>query len=262
MKRLLLASFAAITLAAGSALAADLPPPYYKAPPPPAPAVNWTGCYVDGGAGYGLWNQEHTDSTLFGGVPGTTVSQTDGGHGWLGRVGAGCDYQVTPRWVVGVLGDYDFMDLRGTNSPLETLGGFPISSTEKETGAWSVGARIGYLLTPSILTYADAGYTEARFASQTLTTNLGGATGFGYPAHTYNGWFLGGGTETALAGFIPGLPTGLFLRTEYRFSTYERYDLPEIALATGASDGNFEHTRPYVQTVTTGIVWRFNWLGH
>lgn len=265
MKKLLFATIAGFALTAGSAMAADLGFPF-KAPPVPPAAISWTGCYVDGGLGYGLWNQDHTTSTTFGGgIPGTTISQTDGGRGWLGRAGAGCDYQVAPRWVVGVLGDYDFMDLTGTNSPLEVSGGgFPLSANEKETGAWYVGARIGYLLTPSILTYADAGYTEARFASQSLTTNLGVPIAFGYPAHTYDGWFLGGGTETALAGFIPGLPAGLFLRTEYRFSSYEGYDLPEIALATGAADGNIEHTRPYVQTITTGIVWRFNFsgLGH
>jgi len=42
----------------GSATAADLA---VKAPPVAvaAPAASWTGCYVDGGAGYGLWNQDH-----------------------------------------------------------------------------------------------------------------------------------------------------------------------------------------------------------
>jgi outer membrane immunogenic protein len=207
------------------------------------------------------------DSTTFGGVPGVTISQTDGGNGWLGRFGGGCDYQLSNlnvfggRIVIGAFGDYDVMDLRGTNSPLEVNGaGFPISSTEKETGAWSGGARIGYLITPSVLTYFDGGYTGTRFASQSLTSNLGVPTGFGYPAHNYSGWFLGGGTETALADFVSALPASLFLRTEYRFSDYGRTNLAEIALATGLPDGNVEHTRPYVQTVTTSLVWRFNWL--
>jgi outer membrane immunogenic protein len=252
-----------------AASAADMGMPL-KAPPPPPPAVSWTGCYIDGGGGYGLWNQEHSTSTTFAGVPGTTISQTDGGRGWLGRLGAGCDYQVAPRWVIGVLGDYDFMDLHGTNSPLEVTGGAPffpiLTAREKESDAWYAGARIGYLVTPSVLTYVDGGWTGTHFDSQTLVTNLGAPTGVGYPAHTYNnGWFVGGGTETSLAGFLggflPNLPNGLFWRSEYRYASYNRTDLPEISLATGIPDGNVEHTRPYVQTVTSGIVWRFNWSG-
>lgn len=267
-KLLSAAAFSSLLIAGtlSAARAADMGMPL-KAPP--APVSSWTGCYVDGGAGYGLWSQEHTTATTFAGVPGTTISQTDGGNGWLGRLGAGCDYQVAPRWVIGVLGDYDFMSLKGSNSPLEVFGlgaggtapFVPVSAAEKETGAWYVGARIGYLITPSVLTYADAGFTQARFAAQSLTTNLGAPVGYGFPAQTYNGWFLGGGTETSLAGFLPGLPNGLFLRSEYRFSTYQKTDLSEIAQATGLPDGNVEHTTPYVQTITTGLVYRFNWAG-
>ncbi len=259
-----IAGIAAIaTLVVTPGYAADMsppPPPAYKAPLPPAPT--WTGCYIDGGIGYGLWNQDHTTNTFIPtlGAFTDTVSQTDGGRGWLGRVGTGCDYQVAPRWVIGVLGDYDFMDLTGTNSPLEVDGaGFPVNAPERESGAWYVGARVGYLVAPSVLSYASGGFTQTRFDAQTFQSNLGVPEGFGFPAQTYNGWFLGGGLETSLSDFIPGLPTGLYLRTEYRFSEYERVNLPEIFLASGVADGNVEHTRPTVQTVTTSVVWKFNW---
>jgi outer membrane immunogenic protein len=58
MKKLLLASITGLALASGSAFAADMPvkAPYYKAPPPPA--YSWTGCYIDGGGGYGMYNQD------------------------------------------------------------------------------------------------------------------------------------------------------------------------------------------------------------
>ncbi len=45
-------------LAVGSAMAADMPvkaPMLMKAPPP---AYSWTGCYIGGGGGYGMWNQD------------------------------------------------------------------------------------------------------------------------------------------------------------------------------------------------------------
>jgi outer membrane immunogenic protein len=264
MTRTLLALAAALALAPLTAQAADMP---VKAPAPPPPAPTWTGCYVDGGAGYGMWNQRHTTNTIFGVVPGTTIEQDDGGRGWLGRVGVGCDYQVAPRWIIGALGQYDWMGLKGTNSPLEVIGlgagggapFFPISAQEKERSAWYAGVRLGYVLVPSVLTYVDGGYTSTRFNSQTLTTNLGAPIGFGFNGQTYNGWFLGSGFETSLADWLPGLPQGLFLRSEYRYSGFGQKTINEISQATGLPDGNSENTKLSVQTVTTELVWRFNW---
>ena len=79
MKKLVLALAAAAAFAA-PALAADMAPRYAKAVAAPiAYAPSWTGCYVAGGGGYGLWNQENTtyDITT---VPATqlTATSTDG----------------------------------------------------------------------------------------------------------------------------------------------------------------------------------------
>jgi opacity protein-like surface antigen len=55
--------FAFTTLAtsaiATSVMAADMPVKARPAPPP-APVYNWTGCYIKGGGGYGMWNQDTT----------------------------------------------------------------------------------------------------------------------------------------------------------------------------------------------------------
>ena len=82
------------------------------------------------------------------------------------------------------------------------------------------------------------------------------------PAHTYNGWFIGGGTEISLSGFfgVP-LPPGLFLRSEYRFSIYSGADLHSIP-GSGIFANNTENMKPYVQTIWTALVYRFGWLGH
>jgi len=258
MKRLLLASSVALAIS-GSAFAADMspPPPALKAPPPPPPT--WTGCYIDGGVGYGMWNVDHT-TTDFTGL--TTVKTTDGGRGWLGRVGAGCDYQVAPKWVIGVLGDYDFMDLTGSNSPslIDPVSGSPLTANMKEQGAWYAGARIGYLIAPSILSYIDGGYTETRFTQgNEFLTATGTPFGFQFQNFTSQGWFLGGGVETALSDWWSGLPAGLYVRTEYRFSSYDHRNINEFAVATGVPDGNVERMTPYVQTVTTSLVWKWNW---
>ena len=46
-------------------------------------------------------------------------------------------------------------------------------------------------------------------------------------SHTYHGWFIGGGTEIALSGLfgLPAMPTGLFWRSEYRYSSFNSADL-------------------------------------
>ena len=47
-----------------------------------------------------MWNQ---DNQLFAGGVAIDAQHTDGGRGWLGRVGGGCDYQFWQKFVVGAL---------------------------------------------------------------------------------------------------------------------------------------------------------------
>src|SRR5436309_2470087 len=85
---------AILALFAGNAMAADLKaPPMLMKAPPPAPVYSWTGCYINAGAGYSMWNQDATFESIPGLVPTTTA--TLGGRGWFGTVGGGCDYQVS-----------------------------------------------------------------------------------------------------------------------------------------------------------------------
>ncbi len=275
MKAVFLASSIGFALVSGSALAADLLP--VKGPggfaAPPAAVSSWTGCYVDGGAGYGMWNQDqYTETTS--GLTGVTAPNTGGGGGWLGRTGAGCDYQVSPSIVIGAFGDYDWMGLNGTSnldlSGIPTTPFFGITGNEKETSAWSVGARAGYLVTPRLLTYFDAGYTQTTFGQTNYINNdsfafaRGTNTGLTMPATTYKGWFIGGGTEYALN--MAWLPIqGLFMRSEYRFDSYGSRDIGLICAGGGAQCGATAgisaasvHADKYVQTATTGVVWKFN----
>jgi outer membrane immunogenic protein len=243
----------------GAASAADMSIPY-KAPPPPA-SFSWTGCYIDGGIGYGLWNQDHNQYVTATGA-GLTANTTDGGRGYLGRIGGGCDYQVGSSWVIGAFADYDIQDIKGTLSGIGVTGAVAgttalVYGNEKETDAWYVGPRLGFLVTPGLLAYTDGGYTESRFGSINLiqegTSVPAGARSIA--AHTYNGWFLGGGYEYAL-NFLP--IHGLFWRTEYRYSQYSSANLP-ILLASGAAGPDAINSKKEVQTITSSLVWRFNW---
>jgi outer membrane immunogenic protein len=262
MKRLLLSSLAGLILTAGSAFAADLytPAPAYKAPPPPPPAVSWTGCYVDAGAGYGMMNDRAFDELFppvgIAGATALTPTFNSGGEGWLGRLGGGCDYQIGSRLVVGAFADYDFTGLQG-NFQEAVIG---LIGTEKESSAWAAGGRVGFLVTPSLLTYVDGGFTQASFDAFSLVSSLSlpaVPTGLNYPAQTYNGWFVGGGTEYALSDFLP--LNGFFWRTEYRYADYQAADLP--ILFSGVPIGLGTNMQKNIQTITTGLVWRFNFSG-
>jgi outer membrane immunogenic protein len=263
MKKLLLAAVASVVLTAGPAVAADLArkAPAYIPPAPPPPS--FTGCYVNGGAGYGLYNIDHfSQPTIFGDF---STTSTSGGRGWLGTVGGGCDYQFGSgsgfwsNWAVGAFADYDFMDLHRNFALADDSG----VGDAKEKSAWAVGGRIGYLVTPNVFTYWNGGYTETRFDQINLFDQDGDGTPFGViGAHTYHGWFIGGGTEIALSGlFGLPLPSGLFWRSEYRYSSFSSANLTVTPLCCGGTLG-VENMKPYVQTITTSLVWKFNWWGH
>jgi outer membrane immunogenic protein len=228
-----------------------------------APAYPWTGCYIDGGFGYGMWNQDYSiQSTITGTASNTS---TGGGRGWMGLFGAGCDYQFSlgslGNWVVGAFGDYDPMNLTGTNQPQTVLIGAlgSLSGNVKESSAWYAGGRIGFLVTPALLTYFEGGYTETRFDQVSFSLPSGVIFDM-LPAQTYRGWFLGGGTEYDLN--FSWLPIrGLFWRNEYRFASYDTATLPIVLTTTGLPTDVAEHVTPYVQTATSSLVWRFNWTG-
>src|SRR5215831_13308771 len=137
MKKILLA-LSVVAAFTGSASAADLAArPYTKAPPMPV-APNWTGFYIFGGAGGGIWDADsHTNVN---GVP-ATIGQRVGGDGWFGTVGLGYDWQFNGPWVAGLFADGQFGSLRGNLN--DEFNGF--TGRIKMEDAWAAGARLGYL---------------------------------------------------------------------------------------------------------------------
>jgi outer membrane immunogenic protein len=253
MRKMLLGAIAISAVLSSPALSADMQRPALKAPPAAAPFYNWTGCYIKGGGGYGMWNQ---DTTVFDGSVQFGSEIRTGGRGWFGTVGAGCDYQIGERWVIGVFGDYDFASIKGDFAA--SFDGTVIGGREKLKSAWAVGGRIGYLITPAVLTYISGGFTEARFSGVELATFEipPDTVGARIDQHTYSGWFLGSGFEYNL-GWMPGL----FWRTEYRFASYDNENLLVVRSPSGAPTGFSVDSEKFVQTIRSELVWRFNWGG-
>jgi outer membrane immunogenic protein len=235
-----------------AASAADIPPPVLKAPAAAA-AINWTGFYLNGGLGYGMWVADTQSLSPVTGAPATILGNPlsvmrQGGRGWLGRVGGGYDYQFTTNIVAGLFADFDFSSLKGSVQDQVGI----VTGDVKQEWSWAAGARIGWLIDPAVLSYFTAGYTATRFSGASLVRANGAATPMAVSAYNGNGWFLGGGVETSIG-------SGWFWRTEYRLSEFGRKTLLTRNATTGAisaccADISF---KPTVQTFTTQIVYKF-----
>ncbi len=180
MKRLLFACVGALALAGvvGTAGAADLSRPMpMKAAPYAAPFYNWTGFYlgVNGGGGWGSSTWDSTGSfDVSGGLVGGTI-----GYNW--QFGT---------WVLGLEGDIDWANIKGSTNAGCLLGG---GCSSENTWLGTTRGRIGYAF-DRWLPYVTAG---AAFGNVDATHP--GATGL---SSTQVGWTAGGGVELAVVNNV------------------------------------------------------------
>jgi outer membrane immunogenic protein len=181
-----LALCAAIALAAGHAVAADLrfppPGPGYPAPaflPPALPS--WSGCYAGVNVG-GAW--AHIDE---GTAVGGTLTANPAGVAGGGQIG--CDIQFD-QWVFGIRDMLDATNLRSSSN-------FATGSANSRNNWFdTLTARQGFLFGPTVLIYAQGG---AAWTSTSVTVfNLAG-TQIGSVSTSNQGWTLGGGGEWMFA---------------------------------------------------------------
>jgi outer membrane immunogenic protein len=257
MKRLVLA-LTAVAAFTGSALAADLPARTYTKAPVMVETPSWTGFYIFGGGGGGVWD---ADTSVTNTATGATVvgGQRLGGDGWFGTVGAGYDWQFNNTWVLGILADGQFGSLKGSISGV-AAGAGALTGTVKLQDTWAAGARLGYLVAPNVLSYVNAGYTQSYWSGSTLSSLLTGAALDSTSSFHRNGWFVGGGVENNLNIFGFSAP-GWFMKTEYRAAYFDRANLTETSLVTGLPTTATAQFKPFVETISTSLVYRFNWTG-
>jgi outer membrane immunogenic protein len=258
MKKFVLA-LAAVAAFTGSASAADLAAkPYTKAPQLPPPP-SWTGFYIFGGGGGGLWAADQHIQTTGTNIP-LTIDQRQGGSGWFGTVGLGYDWQFNGPWVVGVFADGQFGSIRGTlQDPIPAP--FGLTGTEKLEDSWAAGVRLGWLVAPNVLSYVNGGYSGSHWGRTNLFDTASGLpVGIHTNSFNRNGWFIGGGVENNLNIF--GITAaGWFWKTEYRSAFYERKNLNELFDGTNVPVGRDFRFNTWNQTISTSLVYRFNWTG-
>jgi outer membrane immunogenic protein len=183
MKRILIGSIAvASALTVTTAFAADLPArTYTKAPVMMDPGYNWTGFYAGLNGGYS-WGRANT--TLFPGtVLATSLGQDVNGGLFGGQIGY--NWQVNPKWVLGLEADGQWTGERGRRNDLlgsirtPTPGNdFNIVATTAVNSEFSLPwfatfrGRAGYLVDPSLLLYGTGGLAvgEVKVATQTSVT--------------------------------------------------------------------------------------------
>lgn len=186
MKRISIAGAAVACVFATSAFAADLAPRYTKAPPMPVdPGYNWTGFYagINGGYSWGRASETAPIGAPFPASAVATVRQNVNGGLFGGQVGY--NWQVDPRWVLGLEADGQWTGERGSSNDflgsirLPTPGNdfniLTLASLNNETKLpWfaTFRGRAGFLADPSLLLYATGGLAvgEVKFTTQGILT--------------------------------------------------------------------------------------------
>ena len=167
---------AALILAPLAAQAADLPRPPYKTPIVPIePAFSWSGLYVGINGGY-MWGS----SQWTGGAGNFELSP----NGWLAGGTLGYNFQAG-SWVLGVEGDIDYANLKGTANSTLCSG-----CTFKDTWLGTLRGRVGYAY-GQWLPYLTAGGAWG---------NVYVANASGSQTSTKGGWTAGGGVEYSWGG--------------------------------------------------------------
>lgn len=264
MKRLLLATSA--LFAVGSAQAADLAArTYTKAPVVAAVPFSWTGCYVGGHVGGGWSRTGFTDPAIATGVAGTvtTTGVLPGdrigvsGDGVVGGVQAGCDYQFSNNWVIGIAGDFAGTDIHGVaNDPFFAgKSGNPATLSSRTDWVASVTGRVGYTW-DRFLVYGKGGvgFAHDRYSLNNFVTVGGFFCGppffIACNASTSTdrvGWTAGAGVEWAFAPNWSAL-------VEYN---HYGFDSKRVGFVNPAGSTAFLDIRQDIDIVKVGVNYRF-----
>jgi outer membrane immunogenic protein len=245
MKRLLLASVAAVMIIpGGSVWAADMavkaPPP----PPPPPPSFSWTGFYIGGNVGAGWARAPITDQ-----FTGLEVGPADSGAAFIGGGQVGFNYQFSPYWVFGI--DWFFDGVSNNNSGSATflgVNGNTLTATASANWITTATGRIG-VTTPYLdhwLLYWKGGWGWVNTQGTLTDLNTGGSIS---NSDTREGWVAGIGMEWA---FSPNWTA----KIEYQYLGLDNFDV-----GPGVFGDAIRVHDASISTWTFGINYLFNWGG-
>ena len=193
MRKYFLAAFlaGAATFAAAPALAQD--------------NANFSGVRVEGMVGYD-----------------TTDVEGDNTSGVTYGAGVGYDFQAGGL-VLGVEGEVGDSTLDECVNGVDVTGDELCASAGRDLYA---GGRIGYAVSPNVLLYGKAGYTNQRISLDYDDGTTGTALDFS-SSENLDGIRVGGGLEFAIG-------PNSYAKTEYRYSNYEQgFDRHQVVAGFG-----------------------------
>jgi outer membrane immunogenic protein len=259
MNKFLFAGIALAAVAAGPALAADLPvrqaPPVY-APPPVIAYYNWTGCYLGLNGGYG-WRQNHTIDAVISNGNTFTDAGTLGVSGGFGGGQVGCNYQAGAA-VFGIETDFQGSGMSKSVGPTTIVAGGAtgtFSASDKVKWFGTLRGRVGYAA-DRVLLYVTGGLAYANNSFEFTGVDAGGNSFTFDNSTTKTGYVLGAGIEWAVAG-------SWTVKAEYQylnFGSVGPFTVPVLD-AGGAPNGVSVTTSSHkadFQTIRIGFNYLFN----
>jgi outer membrane immunogenic protein len=226
----MMTAIAVVVLAAGPAVAADMP---VKALPPPPPAFTWTGAYIGGQVGGG-WAHTNYASDFNCAVGVLCEAADQNGSGWVLGGQLGYRYQIS-HIVLGIEGSFAGADINstvgstctpGVNTCIGIPGGFDVHYKTSVDAIASGTLQAGWAWDTWLL-YAKGGYGSARIARQANDV-LGPALAATFVSSSHNyaqGYTVGAGAEYA------------FSRTVSFALEYDYYRLNAGPISTTAASG-------------------------
>jgi len=215
MNKSFVAAILVALIASGSAQAADMSRPALMPVPYVMPIYNWTGFYVGPNFG-GAWSSNTLTDNL------TGLSFTGSSAGVMGGGQMGYNWQLSPLFVVGIEGMFDWTSLKWTtNIATAAIGGIPSAIQGNTNTNWisTLAARFGYAAN-NWLFYgkAGAGWANNNVSLHNLTT--GGSSNV---SNTNDGWLVGAGIEY-------GLTPNWTMKLEYDYLGLSRWTAASLLL--------------------------------
>jgi outer membrane immunogenic protein len=233
---------------------------------PPAPAAvgyDWSGLYVGGSLG-GRWSKTDWTSTCLEScfplyfttrLPNDNPANFDSSTVRVGAY-AGYNWQLARSWVGGLEADIAWGDSNHTQIGIpgvynsNPLGTRNDPSSVKETWDGSLRARLGFLVTPTVLLYGTGGisWQEVKLNATCFSTSNWCVADRNETFSTLKtGWTVGGGLEGVISGNWLG-------RAEYRYADYGRINHDFFP---GTIDDIVMNQTLKTHTVYVGLAYKF-----
>lgn len=209
---------------------------------PSVPSRSWTGFYLGGGGALLAATRDLDISACNGGDCASLGLEGLGGGGYAVAVLGGFDYRMG-RFVAGAFVDYEWSEQNIKLTIEDPQVGEASINLLGLDRSWTVGGRLGYLVSEDLLIYGLAGYTDLRFKDIEVS-GAGANVSFELPG--FKGYTVGVGFEKLWG-------TSISTRLEYRY-----VDLGAEALTdTNVVDEGVLSLDPSLHSVRASLVYRF-----